>query len=202
MKGKLHAGQYIRVPFFSPLFFCVSVLRKKAFLLHRYTNTHYKMTISYLCINFLFVAQINLPPGTSIRPFLGPVRIRHQKIAKMLLSVANLDPTWNSTPSRVINNTICPCRCTFATAAAAATTTIILATAAATFWLIVVVPPLPLFLPPLPALPLPLLSVDAITTVAATETTAPVPSAAASAAAPLFLPLSPLSLYFHCPPPT
>ena len=51
------------------------------------------------------------------------------------------------------------------------------------FWLIVVAPPLPLFLPSLSALPLLLLSADAITTVTASKATAPIPSATAAAAA-------------------
>ena len=65
--------------FFVPVLLCIRFVTK-AFLLRVYTDSHYKMTISYLCIRFLFVAQINLTPGTSIWPFLGPVLIhRRQK---------------------------------------------------------------------------------------------------------------------------
>ena len=73
-----------KVYFFAAVLLCIRFV-KNAFLLCGYTDTHYKMTISYLCICFLFVAQINPPPGTSIRPFLGPVWIhRCQKIAWFL----------------------------------------------------------------------------------------------------------------------
>ena len=58
--------------------------------IRRYTlqNDHFLFGYS-----FLFVAQIKPPPGTSIRLVLGAVQIRRcQKIANMLLPVANLDP--------------------------------------------------------------------------------------------------------------
>ncbi len=39
---------------------CINFVKKVIFL-PRYTDTHYKMTIFYLCISFLFVAQIEGP---------------------------------------------------------------------------------------------------------------------------------------------
>jgi hypothetical protein len=98
---------------------------------------------------------------------------------------------------------ICPCRFTAlaaATASAAvttdatantatsitATTTIVFASTADAFWFLVVATLLPLFPPPLPAPPLPLLSANAIATVAAPQTTAPIPFAVLAAAGGTF----------------
>ena len=65
---------------------------------------------------------------------------------------------------------------------------------AAVFWLIVVAPQLPLFLPPLPAPLLPLLSADAITTFAAAEITSHIPSTAAATVVACFTAVTTSSL--------